>query len=86
MAVPAVDEQLRTGIAGIDQMLRRQELFGRQSGVNGGCHRIIGRRALGGEDVGDHVRGVIVIRLAQVGLVADPVQVALGAVAGLDIL
>jgi hypothetical protein len=79
-------QQAGAGIAVIDQMFRRQQLLGRQSGLDARRHRVIGQRARCRDHMRDHVRSVIITSFGQMGLVTDPSQLALGAVASVYIV
>src|SRR5690348_9110045 len=80
MLVAALQDPFGADIAGVDQMLLRQEVLLRELRVDR-LERVVvllggGRRL----DLGDKVRQVVVTALRQMYLVADPVEITLAAV------
>src|SRR5579862_4530411 len=65
--VSACDQAIRRGVAGVDQVLAREEVAGGQAVLNrgGGLVVLVGCRGRG--HVGDEVRGVVVAGLGEVG-------------------
>ena len=77
------DQCVRINVAAVKQVLSRQELFGCQRAVNRLQHLFIRHCSRCGFDIRDQVRSVIITGFSDVGLVPEPLSLALLAVASL---